>query len=48
MSKVTNVIFLGTSQLLYNCARKVRNYYHVNVKIKVIDISDSITQKKKN
>ncbi|MBD5506716.1 MAG: hypothetical protein HDR05_01285 [Lachnospiraceae bacterium] len=42
-----NVIFLGSSQLLYNCARKTRNYYEQNVNIKVIDTSDSATQKKK-
>ncbi len=47
MIKSINVVFLGSSQLLYNCARKLRDYYERGTNIKIIDTSDSATQKKK-
>lgn len=47
MDNIMNVIFLGASQLLYYCARRMRDYYNGQMIIKVIDVSDSMTQKKK-
>lgn len=47
MNESLSVIFLGSSQLMYNCARKLRDFYNGEVQIKVIDTSDSATQKKR-
>lgn len=46
LENFTKVIFLGSSDLMYNCARKVRAFYGTNLDIDVIETSYTMMKRK--